>query len=161
MMAVYLFTFHAYGSWMPDRDEGYVRSGGKFRDTDHLAYQNYLQLAKENDSWFGCDIQLLLLEVCRKSSDLMRLNLYGFSCDVSHVHVLVGWEDEREWEVLRNRIKYSMTSRLNNKYGKRKWFSKGASRKRVKDQEHFDYLCGAYLPKHDGVVWIRKNDCEE
>ena len=24
-MPCYLFTFHAYGTWMPDREEGFVR----------------------------------------------------------------------------------------------------------------------------------------
>jgi hypothetical protein len=45
-MPCYLFTYHAYGSWMPDRVEGYVRRGQGIlpRDTQmaSLYYRNAL-----------------------------------------------------------------------------------------------------------------------
>jgi hypothetical protein len=54
---------------------------------------------------------------------------------------------------LRVSIKKSMTIRLNREYWQRKWLSEGASRKRVANQEHFDYLVCTYLPEHGGWKW--------
>ena len=32
--------------------------------------------------------------------------------------------------------------------------SKEASRKRVRDRKHFDYLMNEYVPKHSGAKWF-------
>jgi hypothetical protein len=33
-------------------------------------------------------------------------------------------------------------------------FSEGASRRHVKDRDHFEFLVKTYLPKHRGVAWF-------
>jgi len=35
----------------------------------------------------------------------------------------------------------------------RKWFVRGESRKRVKDERHLKYLLDTYFPDHPGVYW--------
>jgi hypothetical protein len=50
---------------------------------------------------------------------------------------------------MRNGLKSSLTRRLNHDVKRRdKWFVESASRKRVKDKEHFDHLVNTYLPSH-------------
>jgi hypothetical protein len=36
---------------------------------------------------------------------------------------------------------------------KRKWLAKGGNERRIKDQEHVDYLMRVYLPSHGGWKW--------
>jgi hypothetical protein len=71
----------------------------------------------------------------------------------THVHVLVSWSSDRTWQVVRAKLRESLTRRLNREIKRQEWFSKSPSRKRVKDQAHFDYLVGEYLPKHSGLKW--------
>jgi len=69
---------------------------------------------------------------------------------------------------MRTAVKQSLTRTLNRTLGpraglpaamegreaeRRKWFSGGASRKRVRDRDHFDYLMTDYLPSHRGAFW--------
>jgi hypothetical protein len=67
---------------------------------------------------------------------------------------LISWADERPWLKIRSGLKTSLTLRLNRDVRRRKhWFVDSASRKQVKDQEHFDHLVTNYLPSHRGWKW--------
>ena len=59
---------------------------------------------------------------------------------------------------MRASIRSALTRALTEAFGKRKWFSDTPSRKRVRDQEHFDYLILEYIPKHKGITWVREQD---
>ncbi|QQE13612.1 hypothetical protein JD969_09175 [Planctomycetota bacterium] len=155
-MAVYLFTFHAYGSWMPDREAGYVRRGKGVLSKDEWMGESYRSQARMEVVRFDGDKQWLLLDICAVACERLEAEFYGFSCDETHVHVVIGWRDEKkDWLKMRKSMKTAMTKALNDAYWKREWFSKGGGRKQVKDREHFEHLITVYLPKHKGARWGR------
>ncbi len=71
------------------------------------------------------------------------------------MHVIVSWTEFIPWKAVRGKIKNLWSTFLGRQAGQpgRDWFSGEASRRRVKDQEHFDYLISTYLPKHGGLFW--------
>lgn len=152
-MPCYLFTFHAYQSWMPDRPKGYVRRKKGVLSSDEIMANMYKKQAKQSKILFSAAIQKLLLNEFTLACRLQRLRAHFYSTDATHVHVLVSWNGSRSWSLIRNGIKSSFSRRLSKEGSRRKWFSSGASRKRVKDQAHFDYLVTQYLPSHLGWKW--------
>ena len=52
-MPVYLFTFHAYRSWMPDRPQGYVRHEAGLLPPDPQAARRYARQAKHVEVQFN------------------------------------------------------------------------------------------------------------
>jgi hypothetical protein len=152
-MPCYLFTFHAYQSWMPDRPKGYVQRKKGVLPPDEKMANLYKKQAKQSKVIFSEAIQKLLLDEFTLASRLQRLRAHFYSTDATHIHVLVSWIDDRSWFVIRNGIKSSFSRRLNKEQSRHTWFSSGASRKRVKDQAHFDYLVTQYLPSHRGWKW--------
>ncbi|HEY4759616.1 MAG TPA: hypothetical protein VIH42_03455 [Thermoguttaceae bacterium] len=138
---------------MPDRKKGFVRRKKGILPPDKQMANIYKKQAKQSKILFSVVVQKLLLEefslVCR----MQRLRAHYISTEPTHVHVLVSWDDDRSWFVIRNGIKTSFSRRLNKEESQRTWFSSGASRKRVKDQAHFDYLITQYLPSHLGWQW--------
>jgi hypothetical protein len=55
-------------------------------------------------------------------------------------------------------LKSSLSRRLNQisrneRDGSFLAFSRGASRKKVRDRKHFDYLMKTYSKKHNGLKW--------
>jgi hypothetical protein len=51
-MPCYLFTYHAYGSWMPDRPQGYVRRGKGILPTDTRMAERYRKNTKYDKAPF-------------------------------------------------------------------------------------------------------------
>ncbi len=153
-MPCYLFTFHAFGTWMPDREEGFVqRKKGILPPDDELAAA-YRGRAKEDEVHFDSRIQLLLIEESRLAFEKQRYRGHYVATEPTHVHVLASWPDERPWLKIRSTLKSSLTRRLNRDVERRdKWFVENASRKQVKDDEHFDHLVSTYLPSHGGWKW--------
>ena len=84
--------------------------------------------------------------------------LYAATVDPTHVHALVGWDDERGYTKVRGRVKNLLSLHLSRLAGitGRTWFVKESSRKRVKDEAHFEYLLNTYLPKHLGWQWYQR-----
>ena len=149
-MPCYLFTYHAYQSWMPDRPQGYVHRKKGILPPDEEKADIYKKRAKQSKILFSETMQRLLLKEFIVSCRMQSLRAHFFSTEATHVHVLVSWKDDRSWFVVRNGIKSSFSRRLNKEESRRRWFSDGASRKHVKDQTHFDYLVARYLPSHKG-----------
>ena len=61
---------------------------------------------------------------------------------------------------MRTSIRSALSRALNKQFGSRGtegWFSDSPSRKRVRDQEHFDYLVLEYLPGHSRS-WVGEKD---
>jgi hypothetical protein len=52
---------------------------------------------------------------------------------------------------LKNILSYLLGKEIGPR-GKR-WFVRNGSRKRVKDERHFNYLIETYLPDHPGLFW--------
>jgi len=155
LMPVYLFTFHAYGSWMPDRQQGYVHRTEGLKPTDAAMAERYRSRQAYPVVVFTTGHQRLALSVMQQSAEQLALELHGFASDPSHLHMLVGWRHERSWHSIRKSLKQSITRGLNAEFGRRRWLAAKGSRKRVKDRAHFEYLCVSYLPEHRGVVWVR------
>ena len=153
-MPCYLFTFHAYGTWMPDRDEGFVRRSQDVLPPDKELAKQYRERTKENEAFFDSRLQRLLIEEARIACDKQQYRGHYIATEPTHVHVLISWPDERSWLKIRTGLKSSLTRRLNRDVRRRdKWFVENASRKQVKDDDHFEHLMNTYLPSHDGWKW--------
>ncbi|XAM00025.1 hypothetical protein OT109_01295 [Phycisphaeraceae bacterium D3-23] len=156
-MPVYLFTFHAYGSWMPDHQRGYTHRQGGVRVADSEMAAQYRARQKQTVIAFEENHQLAVIDELQAAAQHQRFILYAIATDPTHIHVLCGWEDARGWAKLRNGIRESITRMLNRAYTRRRWLAENASRKRVKEEEHFDHLRANYLPGHRGLKWDPKS----
>ncbi len=155
-MPCYLFTYHAYGSWLPDRKQGYVeRKQGILPQDQNLADQ-YRERMTEAGKVFDSQLQQAIVVVLLDSQEKQHFESYAIATDSTHVHVLLGWRDGRAWLRMRSTVKGSISRSLNQEFGKSQWLSEGGSRKQVRDREHFDYLVSVYMPKHRGWKWDRE-----
>ena len=155
-MPVYLFTYHAYRSWMPDRPEGFVQEGQGVEAPNPRLAESYTEAAGHLPFQFEPATQRFLIvsaiDVCRHRD----WRLHGGATEPTHLHLLLSWRDHARWQDLRGKIRNILSLELSKREGVkgRPWFSKGASRKKVRNREHFDYLMREYLPKHNGVKWF-------
>ena len=63
-MPCYLFTFHAYGTWLPDRRRGYVRRDKQgIHKQDHELADKYKEQMSQDIVRFDRDIQELMIDV--------------------------------------------------------------------------------------------------
>ncbi|MEN6452252.1 MAG: hypothetical protein ABFC96_17310 [Thermoguttaceae bacterium] len=151
-MPCYLFTFHAYGTWMPDRDEGFVRRERGLMPPNRELADAYRRRATEDRVVLEARIQLLLIEEARIAFGKQRYRGHYIATDPTHVHILASWADDRLWNKIRNGLKSSLTRRLNRDVSRRnRWFVDSASRKRVMDNVHFEV--NTYLASHRGWKW--------
>jgi REP element-mobilizing transposase RayT len=152
-MACYLFTFHTYGSWMPDRPQGCVRRGHGIQTSNVQLAEAYrssmtqdaVALTREQQQWILAELQV--------ASTHQDWRLHAVAVVPTHVHVLVSWRSYRPHGKVSTAIKQSLTRRLNREAGQRTWFGRCGSRKRITDRRHFDHLVETYLPRHKGVFW--------
>ncbi len=153
-MPCFLFTYHAFGTWMPDRREGFVRRKQGVLSPDVVLAGHYRQRAKEDEVVFDLNLQLLLIEEIKIACQKQRYRVHCIATEPTHVHVLTSWPDDRTWLVIRSGLKTSLSRRLNRDVQRRRnWFVDSASRKQVKDDDHFDHLINEYLPSHRGWKW--------
>ena len=153
-MPCYLFTFHAYGTWMPDRKEGFVRRNEGILPPDEELAKRYRDREKEDEVLFDASLQRLLIDEARIACAKQRYRVHYLATEPTHLHALVSWPDDRLWLKIRTGLKSSLTRRLNRNVQRRdKWFVENASRKQVKDDDHFDHLQNSYLPSHRSWKW--------
>ncbi len=153
-MPCYLFTFHAYGTWLPDRKRGYVRRDGQGIHEQNLELADkYKEQMTQDVVRFDRALQTRIIESLQETTSFQGLRLHGVATDTSHVHMLISWKDDRKWDSIRRSLKHALTTHLNH-IKKQQWFTRAGSRKQVKDQEHFDYLMLRYLRSHKGVQWF-------
>jgi len=152
-MPCYLFTYHAYASWFPDRRQGYVKRKQGILESDPEEAALYRKLMTEKPVEFDDKIQKAIITSLLDSREKQAFEVYSIATEASHAHVLLGWRDGRPWLRMRSTVKGSISRSLNQKLHKRTWLAEGGSRKRVTDQKHFDYLKGKYLPNHRGWKW--------
>lgn len=156
-MAVYLFTYHAYRSWMPDRSPGYVVKGRGILPTDREQARIYESRAVHAPVVFSDIMCSAFIDatdaICRDNNWL----LYEAVVVPSHVHILLGWREYEDWKTVSNRLKRGLGSALSKRLDKPgPWFSRGSSRKRITNQRHFDHLLNVYLPKHGDCRWTKR-----
>jgi REP element-mobilizing transposase RayT len=154
-MPVYLFTFHAYRSWMPDRRRGYVRRDEGVLPADAEMAEFYAEQAKDEPTILNAPLQRCLIEEMIVACQHRLLHLHAGTSEPSHVHALVSWREEKGWLAVRSGLKSSLSRRLTKESTEQHplRLSEGASRKHVNDRDHFDYLMKTYLPRHRGVAW--------
>ena len=156
-MPCYLFTYHAYQSWMPDHPRGFVRRGKGVFPTDTKLAEKYRDAAKETAVLFESDVQLLMIKELVVACGFQEYRPHFMATESTHLHILMSWKIDREWLRVRTGLKSSMTRRLNREMERRTWFSEKASRKRVLNRKHFDHLMTTYLPSHSGWKWSEAN----
>lgn len=153
-MPCYLFTFHSYGSWLPDRSRGFVRRHQGMLPQDHDLATTYRRHMPQIAVHFDSAAQRAIIETLLDAASYLDCRVHAAATDNQHIHLIVSWRDERRgWEKTRASFKKSITIKLKSTYGKQRWLSRDASRKQVKDRSHFEYLVGEYLPNHRGWKW--------
>jgi hypothetical protein len=155
-MPVYLFTYHAYRSWMPDRPRGFVQKGRGIQPKNDASAEEYREAAKDEPFEFDVTTQVQLigksLAVCCEE----KWRLHGASTESTHLHLLVSWHDEAsKSSKVRGRIKNLVSLELARRADVtgRPWLAGDASRRPVRDEGHFRHLMAEYLPNHSGVQW--------
>lgn len=159
-MPVYHFTFHAYGSWMPDRPEGYFKHGNSWQPPSSQSAKRYRDKMQKPAIEFDQDQQQAMLDELIKTQEFQQIELYAAAIDISHVHAVVAWKDDRDPTRIRSQLKSSMTRALNSNIGKRQWFVAKAGQNPVSDEEHLSRLVHEYLPKH-ALYWYYKSANEQ
>lgn len=154
-MPVYLLTYHAYGSWLPDRRQGYVKRSRGILAPDAHMHRLYAEAMKDTVVVFADQQQRHAIAEILESQTPQRFETYFIATDATHIHILLGWRDERAAANMKALVKGSLTRRLNRMLGRREWLSEGGSRKQVRSRGHFEHLMRTYLPKHAGWKWSR------
>lgn len=152
-MPVYLFTYHAYGTWLPDKPKGYVRRKEGVLPANSEKSNTYRGQMKYPIVTFDESMQKLLIEATQSTASFLDIEFRLIATDPTHLHALLQWQHEREWEAIRASIKTKLSLVLKEQLGDRPWLSEGASRKQVKDDEHLHHLEHEYLPDHRGWKW--------
>jgi REP element-mobilizing transposase RayT len=115
-------------------------------------HEHYERRAVNDRSWFDPAIQRALIERAQEACAHLRCQLHGAASEVGHLHFALSWRTARTWESVRASFKSSLTRFLRDHFPGTE-FSRGASRKRVKDNDHLSYLLSRYLPNHPGWGW--------
>jgi REP element-mobilizing transposase RayT len=155
-MPAYLFTYHAYRSWMPDRVERFVQRGKGLQPANELLAKSYVELAMHPPFVFDAEIQRFLIETVLDVCERRGWRLHGVATDPSHLHVLASWNGDTPWKAVRGKIRKIISLERSKRHEQpgRKWLSTDSSRKKVKDRNHFDHLMQTYLPNHRGLKWF-------
>jgi len=154
-MAVYHFTFHAYRTWNADHPRGLVRRGEGILPPDDDMARKYDRRAAGPITLFGPFCQQVLVWIAYDACARRQWRLHFVATEPTHVHILLSWRGYQPWEEVSDRLKNLASLMLGRKLGRPqgKWFSRKASRKRVRDRKHFDFLVNEYLPRHRGLKW--------
>ena len=154
---VLLLTFHAYGTWMPDRPQGYYRNRDGLREANDAEADWYRGRQKEPTVRFDRRIQRAMVDALVAAAGFQRWTFVAAATDDCHLHVLAGTSDERDGDELQRLIKKALTYDLNAMFGRRTWFSRNGHNRRVRDREHYVWVREEYLPSHRGVRWDRRD----
>jgi len=157
-MPCYLFTFHAHGTWLPDKAKGYVHRNKGLKAKDESMASSYRANQKYPTISFSKAHQKLIAASLRDVGPHLDVTIHAIAAEPTHFHVLASWNHERKWDSIRRSLRTAVSLALNGKFGKRVWLVRNSSRKQVKDDEHFVHLIAKYLPSHRGVFFLRDED---
>lgn len=159
-MPVYMFTYHAYASWMPDRRQGYVHHTRGLQSADSAMAAAYRRKQTQSAITFDerISISTIIIDAVREAAAHLDATIHAIIVEPTHVHLLISWSHVRDWRSMRRSVKTAISRGLNAEVRRRTWLSKNASRKRIRDAAHFDYHLLEYLPKHRGTHWYRRRD---
>ena len=148
-----LFTFHAHGTWLPDRDEGFYKNKDGLRPPDDVEAGRYRTRMGGAPADFDDRAQRVLIEAVIGAAGPLDLMIRAVATDPAHAHVLCAWTDHREPEQVQRSLKHSVSRALNLRIGQRQWLGRNGHDRRVRDEEHLVHLLEAYLPSHRGWKW--------
>jgi REP element-mobilizing transposase RayT len=137
---------------MPDHPRGYTQRKKGYLPTDPEMARNYERRANDDPSEFDDETSTSLVQELIESCPKIKARLHAGATEITHIHALVSWKHDRSWMSMRASLKTSLTKalkRLQNGTA----LSRGGSRKRVEDRDHFDHLMKKYLSDHSGVAW--------
>jgi REP element-mobilizing transposase RayT len=152
-MPCYLFTLHVYRTWLPDRDDGFVQRHKGIQQAKPGLANYYRDIAAEDTVCFCDQAQIVLIQSLLQSSQKQQFRCHYISTEGTHVHYLVSCRTSKDWQTVRQSTKDRLTRALNERIGRRIWFSRSGSRRRVRSRQHFDHLVNEYLPRHRGWKW--------
>ena len=159
-MPCFHFTFHAYGTWLPDKEKGYVHRNQGIKPRDDPMASSYRANQKQETVRFTPEQQDEIAATLRVAGKHLDATLHCYAIDPTHFHLIMSWDHERSHASIRTSIKSAITRQLNKHFGRRTWLVKGSSRKQIKDHGHFCYLIREYLPAHRGLYWLCDEDRE-
>src|SRR5688500_9200541 len=108
-MPCYLFTYHAYGSWMPDRRQGYVRRHKGILPSELKMADRYRRNANDEAARFGDAQQRAAITILHEAVTHIDCRLNYMATDLTHIHVLVNWTGKRTWQQNRASLKRALT----------------------------------------------------
>jgi REP element-mobilizing transposase RayT len=153
-MAVYLFTYHAYGSWLPDRPQGFVGKGKGVLPPNTKLAEQYRQRARHETMQFDPQLRQVIVDAAQQICKAKGWQLHRVEVVPSHAHLLVSWRPFLEWKSVSNTLKRCLGIELSKELNRKgPWFSRGSSRKQVRDRQHFNHFMQHYLPRHNGTFW--------
>jgi hypothetical protein len=166
---VYLITIHAYRSWSEGNPRGYVQRGQGLQKTNERLARWRADNARQEPARFSGEVRNVISRVVDDIAVERKVRLHARAATGTHVHVLIsfgipactcgaskfcgkGCEARRFVEAFTIRLKRKMgqaVAKFNETSG-RQWFSRGWDLTRIRDREHFDFMVGKYLPRHEG-----------
>jgi len=149
LMPVFMYTIHAYRSWMPDHRRGYVERNKGIMKPDMARANWYHRLAVHERMTFTdplCD------QIIKAVDDLCSTHGWRHHATVvvwTHLHTLVSWPQYYDARRGRAVLKRAITTWLRDHTGEsRKWLTRAGGIKRINDRPHFIRLMSEYLPAH-------------
>ena len=152
-MACYHFIFHGYGTWLPDEDDGFVRRHQGRLPQDVVVARQYRTRMKGPETLFDEGQQRSLIDEVHVAASRQDFRVHFVATEPTHIPFLISWRDDRPGSKLEVSIKTSLSRRMHREHGSKARLSEGGSRRKVFDQERFDYLACTYLPEHSGWKW--------
>jgi len=110
---------------------------------------------------FDEGLQQILVDGTRDICDRRDWRLHYVATEPTHIHALLSWLDNTvDWKFVHDTLKRLLGMMLAQRTQTKgqKWFVRKGSRKRVRDQAHYDYLMNEYLPRHRGQCWSAHDD---
>ncbi len=158
-MPVFVFTYHAYRSWLPDHPRGYIERGKGRQFPSEREAERYRQNAQHDEFTFTSELQALLIAESRNACNHQGLRLHLAATEPTHVHVLVSWMGDKAAQQVSKSLKSSLTralrkhSDIHDVESARPFFSHGSDRTRLHTRDHFNHWMNKYGPSHIGLVW--------
>ncbi|MFA7237781.1 MAG: hypothetical protein WC058_13035 [Phycisphaeraceae bacterium] len=127
-MAVFLYTIHAYRSWMPDHKRGFVLRGKGIQKPDAKRASWYHTLAKHDRMVFSDARCGQIIDAVKEVCANKQWRLHGVVVVWTHLHLIVSWAAYADARRARAVIKKAITTWLRDATGEhRKWLSGGGS----------------------------------
>lgn len=159
-MPVYHFTFHAYGTWLPDHPQGYILRNKGWQPPSDASAGLYRSQMQQHPAAFSPITQQHIIRALIECQTYQRHTLYAIATDSTHIHTVTAWTDERAPTSVRSQIKSKMTRSLNKRFIKKKWLAANAGQTPVQDTAHLYRLVHEYLPKHEMYWHYKQNECD-